>query len=158
LHDFDSFVEDRSAVSAAFAASFLFVHSNSLHSLHRKWRTVSYNFVGTSTHNLEVLDGVLLCLQKHPDSDSSLGMSSSMTTATEKTELSRLLRRCAKGSTIAIQRDEKTLAYLVPKDRMEAIAETLDIMTNPKAMKAIRDYRAGKLGFRTLSALDEDQG
>ena len=81
-----------------------------------------------------------------------------MTTATEKTELSRLLRQCAKGSTIAIQRGEKTLAYLVPKERMEAIAETLDIMTNPKAMKAIRDYKAGKLSFRPLTALDEDEG
>ena len=30
------FLEARSFVSAAFAASFLFVHSNSLHSLHRK--------------------------------------------------------------------------------------------------------------------------
>lgn len=81
-----------------------------------------------------------------------------MTTATEKAELSRLLRQCAKGSTIAIQRGDKTLAYLVPKERMEAMAETLDIMANPKAMKAIRDYKAGKLSFRPLSALDEDEG
>ena len=81
-----------------------------------------------------------------------------MSTATEKTDLSRLLRKCAKGNTIAIQRGEKTLAYLVPKDRMEAMAETLDIMTNPKAMKAIRDYKAGKLRFQPLSVLDEDEG
>jgi len=43
FHGVDSFVEDRSAVSAAFAASLLFVHSNSLHSLHRKRPKVSYS-------------------------------------------------------------------------------------------------------------------
>ena len=85
-------------------------------------------------------------------------MKSTMSKATEKTDLSHLLRRCAKGSTIAIQRGEKTLAYLVPKVRMEAIVETLDIMTNPKAMKAIRDYKAGKLSFRPLAELEEDEG
>ena len=85
-------------------------------------------------------------------------MSSILTTVTEKTELARLLRQCVKGRTIAIRQGEQTLAYLVPKDRMEAIAETLDIMANPKALKAIRDYKAGKLSFRPVSALDEDEG
>lgn len=45
FHGVEFFVEDRPAVSAAFAASFLFVHSNSLHSLHRKQRRLSYKIV-----------------------------------------------------------------------------------------------------------------
>ena len=42
LHSLDFFLEGRSSVPAAFAASFRFVHSNGLHLLHRKWRCVSY--------------------------------------------------------------------------------------------------------------------
>jgi hypothetical protein len=39
---------------------------------------------------------------------------------------------------------------------MEAIIETLEIMGNPKAMKAIKDYEAGKTRFKDVSCLDED--
>jgi hypothetical protein len=38
---------------------------------------------------------------------------------------------------------------------MEAIAETLEILANPDAMKAIRAHRAGKMKFFPLSSLDE---
>ena len=38
---------------------------------------------------------------------------------------------------------------------MEAIIESLEIMGNPKAMKAIRDYGAGKTKMKDVSCLDE---
>jgi len=38
---------------------------------------------------------------------------------------------------------------------MEAIAETLEILANPDAMKAIRAHGAGKMKFFPLSSLDE---
>jgi hypothetical protein len=38
---------------------------------------------------------------------------------------------------------------------MEAIAETLEILSNPNAMKTIRAYQAGKMKFFPLSSLDE---
>ena len=39
---------------------------------------------------------------------------------------------------------------------MEAIIETLEIMGNPKAMKAIKHYEAGKGRFKDVSCLDEN--
>jgi len=39
---------------------------------------------------------------------------------------------------------------------MEAIIETLEIMGNPKAMKSIRDYEAGKAKMKDVTCLDED--
>jgi hypothetical protein len=39
---------------------------------------------------------------------------------------------------------------------MEAIIETLEIMANPRAMKAIRGYEAGKARMKDVSCLDED--
>jgi hypothetical protein len=38
---------------------------------------------------------------------------------------------------------------------MEAIAETLEILANPDAMKAVRAHRARKMKFFPLSSLDE---
>jgi prevent-host-death family protein len=60
---------------------------------------------------------------------------------------------------ITITRHDKVVGYLLSPERMDAIMETLEILGNPKAMKAIRDYEAGKTTFHPLSALDEtDEG
>lgn len=37
---------------------------------------------------------------------------------------------------------------------MESILETLDILANPAAMKAIRDYEAGEMTFKDVTCLD----
>jgi hypothetical protein len=48
------------------------------------------------------------------------------------------------------------VAFLVSRERMEAIIETLEIMGHAKAMKAIRAHEAGKGKFKDASCLDED--
>ena len=73
-----------------------------------------------------------------------------------QTNLPRLLKDAATEGSIAITRREETVAYLISKERMEAIAETLDLLGNSKAMQAIREYEAGKMQFLPLSALDEE--
>ena len=45
---------------------------------------------------------------------------------------------------------------MISRERMESIIETLEIMANPKAMKAIRNYEAGKAKMKDVSCLDED--
>ena len=50
------------------------------------------------------------------------------------------------------------MAYLVSRERMEAITETLDLLGNAKAMHALREYEAGRTKFLPLSALDDDAG
>lgn len=69
--------------------------------------------------------------------------------------LPRLLKDAVDEGSIAITRHQETVAYLVSRERMEAITETLELLGNPQAMKAIRDYEAGKTKFVSLSALDE---
>jgi PHD/YefM family antitoxin component YafN of YafNO toxin-antitoxin module len=81
-------------------------------------------------------------------------MRSTYSVAEAQTNLPRLLREAVDES-IAIRRRDKTVAYLISSERMEAIAETLEILANPDAMKAIRAHRAGKLKFFPLSSLDE---
>jgi antitoxin YefM len=70
--------------------------------------------------------------------------------------LPRLLKDAAKSGTIAITRHDETVAYLVSRERMEAIVETLDILGNSAAMRAVHAYRQGKMKFQPLE--DSDHG
>ena len=39
---------------------------------------------------------------------------------------------------------------------MEAMVETMDILANPKAMRAIRAYERGKTAFHPLEMIDDE--
>jgi len=78
-------------------------------------------------------------------------------TATEaKTQFARLLRQVEAGETIAISKRDETVAFLIPRARLEALVETMEVLGNPAAMQALRDHEAGKLSFHPLSALGVD--
>jgi antitoxin YefM len=80
-----------------------------------------------------------------------------VTAAQAKTQFSRLLRQVQAGDTIAISKGDETVAFLIPRARLEALVETMEVLGNPAAMRAIRQHEAGKLPFHPLSALDEDE-
>ncbi len=84
-------------------------------------------------------------------------MSSTYSVTDAQTNLPRLLKDAVEEGSIAITRRDETVAYLVSRERMEAIMETLDVMGNPKAMRAMRDYEAGKTTFHPVSVLDDDE-
>ncbi len=65
-----------------------------------------------------------------------------------------LVRR-AEDRPVVITRREKIVGYLLSPERMEAILETMEILANPKAMKAIRNAEAGRTKYHPLSVLDE---
>lgn len=67
-----------------------------------------------------------------------------------------LVRLAEKQGAVTVCRNGRNVAFLVSRDRMEAIVETLEIMANPKAMQAIRDYESGKVKMLPVSVLDED--
>ena len=54
------------------------------------------------------------------------------------------LLKKAQDDLLSIAKSDKTVAYLLSAERMEAIAETLEIMADPKAMRAIGRARRGK--------------
>jgi len=57
--------------------------------------------------------------------------------------------------TVSLRKNNETVAFLVPRDRMEALLETMEILANPEAMRAIRRDRSGKGKYLPLSVLDE---
>ena len=82
-----------------------------------------------------------------------------MKTTLSVTEAQRkLLQLVASKETITLQKREETVAFLVPRERMEALLETMEILGNPAAMRAIRRDQSGKGKYLPLSVLDEDAG
>jgi PHD/YefM family antitoxin component YafN of YafNO toxin-antitoxin module len=85
-------------------------------------------------------------------------MKSTLNLAAAQAQLPRLIRQLERtGDTIAITRHDETVAYLLSRERLEAIIETLEIMGDARAMSQIRKHRAGKLKFHPLSAADEGE-
>ena len=69
-------------------------------------------------------------------------------------KLSRILRE-AEEHIVVITRREKAVGYLLSPERFEAMLETMEIMSNPSAMEAIRNYKSGKMKFMPLDALSD---
>jgi antitoxin YefM len=72
-----------------------------------------------------------------------------------QSQLPRLLKEAQAGGPISIRRHDETVAYIVSRERMDAIVETLEVLANKAAMKAIAEHRAGKTRFKDVSVLDE---
>ena len=69
--------------------------------------------------------------------------------------LARILREAEEQTVISTRRD-KTVGYLLSPERFEAMLETMEIMSNPLAMEAIRDHKSGKTKFLPLDALSDN--
>ena len=82
-----------------------------------------------------------------------------MKTAFDIVEAQARLPKLVRGKeTVSLRENDRTVAFLVPRDRMEALLETMEILASPEAMKAIRRDQSGKGKYLPLSVLDEDEG
>ncbi|MFZ4484495.1 MAG: type II toxin-antitoxin system Phd/YefM family antitoxin [Chthoniobacterales bacterium] len=70
-----------------------------------------------------------------------------------------IVREAAEQPVIITRRD-KVVGYLLSPERFEAMLETMEILANPEAMKAIRDAEEGRTKYHPLSVLDapDDEG
>lgn len=59
-------------------------------------------------------------------------------------QLPSLLRRL---DSFAIAKHGKTVGFYVSREKIAAILETLEVMGNPEAMKAIAEFQSGKTEF-----------
>jgi prevent-host-death family protein len=83
-------------------------------------------------------------------------MNSTATISELQSQAPKLVREAEKRGAVTIARHGRTVAFLVSRERMEAIIETLEIMGKPEAMKAIRAYEAGKAKLKDVACLGED--
>jgi prevent-host-death family protein len=70
-------------------------------------------------------------------------------------QLPALLRRAETGRVATIRRHNKTVAYVLGAEEFGAMVETMEILANPKAMKAIRDAEAGRTKYLPVEKLPE---
>ncbi len=82
-------------------------------------------------------------------------MKTAVSIAKAQSTLSALVKRVEKGETITLLRHEEPVACLISLERLEAIVETLEILGDPNAMKAIRDYEIGRMKFKPVERLNE---
>ena len=71
-----------------------------------------------------------------------------MTITELQAQAPRIVRRAEKNGSVSVARHGRTVAFLVSRERMEAILETIEILSDRKAMKAIRAYESGKLRLK----------
>ena len=58
--------------------------------------------------------------------------------------LSAVVRQAEKGGLATLTRHHKPVVHVISAGRLAAIAETMEILADPAAMKAIRDAESGK--------------
>jgi antitoxin (DNA-binding transcriptional repressor) of toxin-antitoxin stability system len=66
-----------------------------------------------------------------------------------------MVKEVQAGYITTITKRDEPVAYLVSRERMSAIVETMEILANPAAMKAIRDCKAGKMKFYKLEDIPD---
>lgn len=69
-----------------------------------------------------------------------------------------MIRRAEAAGSVTVCRNGRVVGFVVSRDRMEAILETLEVMADPNAMKAVRGHQAGKTRFKDVSCLDAHKG
>ena len=82
-----------------------------------------------------------------------LPMKSAYTIKEAQKNLSAVVRHAERGSLATITRRKKPVAHIISAERLSAIAETMEILADPAAMKAIRDAESRNAKTYPASAL-----
>jgi prevent-host-death family protein len=80
---------------------------------------------------------------------------SSYSTSHARSALPQMIREAEKRGVVAIARRGQTVAYLISREHLDAIVETMGLLANLKASRAIRNHRAGRTRFHPVTALDD---
>jgi prevent-host-death family protein len=72
-----------------------------------------------------------------------------------QSQFASVVREAEGGGMATITRHQKAVAYVMGADDLSALIETVEILANPAAMKAIADAEAGRGRVYTLDELAE---
>lgn len=67
-----------------------------------------------------------------------------------------LIREAETGAPITLTRHDKTVAYVISRARMQAVTETLELISDRQAMEALEAARDPFTTYTPLDELDED--
>ena len=69
-----------------------------------------------------------------------------------------LAKLCRSGRRFVISNRNRPVVVALPVEDFEALMETLDVLSDPAAMKAVHAARSGKTKYRPLDLTDENLG
>lgn len=70
-------------------------------------------------------------------------MKNTYTIKEAQADIAGMVRVAERGSLATITRHQKPVAYVLSPGRLSELLETMEILADPKAMKAIREAEAG---------------
>ncbi len=82
-------------------------------------------------------------------------MKSTVSVSEGQNSFPAMVKAAEGGSVVTVTRHDKPVAYIMGYDRMTAVAETLEILGNTAAMRAIEEHKAGKTKFGKLEDIPE---
>lgn len=71
---------------------------------------------------------------------------------------SQFPKLCRGARRVLITKRDKPVSVLLPIEDYEAMMETMDLLSNPKAMRILRAAQAHKLRYKPLDLGDENFG
>ncbi len=72
-------------------------------------------------------------------------MNSTVTITELQDQAPQVVKQAEKNGSVAVCRHGRTVAFVVSRERMEAILETLELLADRSVMESIRDYESGKI-------------
>ena len=71
---------------------------------------------------------------------------------------SQFPKLCRESKQVLITKRDKPVSVLLPIEDYEAMMETMDLLSNPRAMKILRAAKADKLAYKKLNLNGENFG
>jgi PHD/YefM family antitoxin component YafN of YafNO toxin-antitoxin module len=71
------------------------------------------------------------------------------------TEAQAKLNKLVDQDSFAISRHGKIVGVFLSRDRIEALIETMELLSNPQFATALKDYEAGRMKVYGAEALDK---
>ena len=71
------------------------------------------------------------------------------------TEAQARLSKLINQDSFAISRHGKIVGIYLSRDRIEALIETMELLSNPKFAKRLKDYESGRMKFYDAADLDK---
>lgn len=82
-------------------------------------------------------------------------MENTYTIKTLQRDTAGAVNQAAAGRLVTITRHDEPVAVMMSHARLSALVETMEILADPKAMKALRDAKAGRTRYTPLEKLPD---
>ncbi len=71
------------------------------------------------------------------------------------TEAQARLNKLIKQDSFAVSRHGKIVGVYLSRDRIEALIETMELLSNSEFARALKDYESGRMKFYDAAELDK---